>query len=100
MNIYEKIKKMNIEKLTNRIDKYGQFDDSPWIKKKKKTYCKNCESIKSRSKQYNTETSYAYCELHDNCKFFPDIEYIPDNKDIIRMWLESEMRNNNDGKNI
>ena len=92
MNIYEKFKSMTIEELTDWIDKYGQFDNSPWIKWFDKTYCKNCESIKRHSKQYgyNTETSYAYCELHDNCKFFPDIEYIPDNKDIIKMWLETE----------
>ena len=92
MNNFEKLKSMTIEELTDWIDKYGQFDDSPWMKWFDKTYCKNCESIKRHSKQcgYNTETSYAYCELHDNCKFFPDIEYIPDNKDIIKMWLETE----------
>ena len=92
MNNFEKIKSMTIEELTDWIDKYGQFDVSPWMEWFDKTYCKNCESIKSHSKQYNfnTEISYAYCELHDNCKFFPDIEYIPDNKDIIRMWLDAE----------
>ena len=93
MNNFEKLKSMNTEELTDWIDKYGQLDNSPWIEWFDKTYCKNCESIKCHSKQYNydTEVSYAYCELHDNCKFFPDLEYVPELKDVIKMWLESEV---------
>ena len=90
MNTYEKIKSMSIEELTDWIDKYGQFDDSPWMEWFDKTYCKNCESIKCHSKPSSAEIPCAYCELHDNCKFFPNIEHIPDTKDIVRMWLETE----------
>ena len=90
MNNFEKLKSMNIEELTDWIDKYGQFDDSPWMEWFDKTYCKNCESIKCHSKSSSAEIPCAYCELHDNCKFFPNIEHIPDTKDIVRMWLETD----------
>lgn len=90
MNIYEKIKSMNIEELTDWIDKYGQLDNSPWMEHFSSHYCENCKAIKCKRNE-KTEL-YAYCELHDNCKFFPDLEYIPELKDVIRMWLESEVK--------
>lgn len=33
----------------------------------------------------------SYCELNGNCKFFPDLDEVPDNKKIIKMWLETEI---------
>ena len=33
----------------------------------------------------------SYCELNGNCKFFPDLDEAPDNKMIIKMWLETSI---------
>lgn len=93
MNNFEKFKLMNVDELADWIDKHGQFDNSPWMEWFDKTYCKNCESIMSSiSKWNNIEVPCSYCELNDKCKFFPDLDYIPDNKDIIEMWLVSEVK--------
>ena len=33
------------------------------------------------------EVDCTYCELNNHCKFFPQIAEIPDNKEVIKMWL-------------
>jgi hypothetical protein len=98
---------MTAEELVDWLDEHGQFDQSPlseWFDSK---YCQNCESIKIKYEEaqeklgfspyswYNIDTECAYCELSDECgvkrcRFFPDIEDIPDNKTIIKLWLEEE----------
>lgn len=90
MNIYEKIKSMQIEELTDWIEKYGQFDDSPWVNYFSSCYCENCEAIECEQDE-KTEL-YSYCELHDSCKFFPNLNHAPELKDMIKLWLESEVK--------
>jgi hypothetical protein len=34
------------------------------------------------------KVKFAWCEFHEKCKFFPNLEEIPDDKEIIKMWLE------------
>ena len=100
MTNFEKFTTSNIDTLARFLDKHGAFDGSPWMEWWDKNYCKKCEPIKcdlkTSQKILNTDSPYvagiqaAYCELEGYCKFFPDLDYIPDNEDIIRMWLELE----------
>jgi hypothetical protein len=104
MNNFEKLKSMSIEELADWLDKHGQFDHSPWSDWFAKKYCDNCESIKCRYADaeeklgfspfyfYGGEIECAYCELEHKCKFFSELDDTPDNRDTIRMWLESEVK--------
>jgi hypothetical protein len=102
-----KLKNMNLKDLAAWLDEYGQFDGSPWMEWFGSTYCDKCESIKCKytdAKEklgisplsYSGEVDCAYCELNDHCKFFPQIKGIPDNKEVIKMWLNEEA--DHDGK--
>jgi hypothetical protein len=103
MNNFEKLKSMSIEELAEWLDKYGQLDHSPWSEWFNKKYCDKCESIKCKYVDaeeklgfspfyfYGGEIECAYCELEHKCKFFPELDDTPDNRDTIRMWLESEV---------
>ena len=89
--IFGKFKSMNIDELAEWLDEYGQFDSSPWMSWFDQKYCKNCEDIMCKYEDGEREFPCSYCELNGNCKFFPDLDEAPDNKRIIKMWLESEV---------
>ena len=91
MTVFENLKNKDIDELSEWLDKYGYFEDSPWMEWWNHTYCSKCESIKGKYSDYDIEMIFSYCELHDQCKFFPDMNQVPDTKEIIKMWLESEV---------
>lgn len=90
MTIFDKIKTMNREQIADWLDKCGAFDGSPWTEWFDKKYCKNCPSENVYVEYFNSYADCAWCELNYKCKFFPDMKDIPSNKDIIKMWLETE----------
>ena len=102
MTNLEKIKNMDLERFANWLDENGQFDDSPWSNWFSKNYCDKCESIKckyvdaeeklgfSPYARYSGEVECSYCEVYGKCRFFEHLEDIPDNSEIIKMWLEEE----------
>ena len=97
---------MSLENLAEWLDKNGSFDDSPWLNSFTQKYCDNCESIECHYADAKEKLGFtplfdddaiecAYCELSDEsgvkrCRFFPELDDVPDNKETIRMWLESE----------
>ena len=101
MTNYKNLKTMNIDKLAEWLDEYGQFDGSPWSEWFDTNYCKKCKPIKCSYKDAekigleplnaNYETDCSYCELYNKCKFFKQLDDIPANKDIIKMWLKSKV---------
>ena len=91
MTIFEKFKSMTIDEFADWLDKYGQFDGSPWMSWWDDKYCSKCEPIKVENETYVIPVMCSWCELHKNkCKFFPDREEMPSNKDIIKMYLEEQ----------
>lgn len=86
---FEKIKLMDIEKLSEWLDQYGRFDNSPWLEWWNATYCERCEPVIAFVPYLNGEHECAYCETNDKCRFFEN--GVPDNKEMIKMWLESEI---------
>ena len=106
MTNFEYIKSMSLEKLAKWLDEYGLFDGSPWQSWFNKRYCKNCESIECKyevSKEKlgielfseDDTIECAFCELADEngvkrCRFFPELDDIPDNKKIVEIWLNEE----------
>lgn len=87
---FDIFKSMTLEQFAEWLDKYGQFDGSQWMSWFDKKYCKNCEPIMCHYEDSKNEFPCSYCELNDRCKFFLNIDHTPVNKEIIKMWLESE----------
>ena len=90
MTQFEKFKNMDIDEFAEWLDKYGEFDNSPWIQWFDGLYCNNCEAIMCHHIDSEYEFPCSWCELEGKCKFFQDLDEAPDNKMIIKMWLESE----------
>lgn len=92
MKVYEILKNMSIDEIATYIDKYFDFDDAPYIQWWDENYCKKCPAEEVFVPAFNKKMECSWCELHcDKCKFFPDMVQMPDNKQIIKMWLESEV---------
>lgn len=91
MSIFDNFKDMNINELAEWLDEHCFFDNSPWFNWYDEKYCKNCKSIISSNNE-NCEMEFGYCEVHNNCMFFKNMNEIPDSKQIIKMWLMSEAK--------
>lgn len=87
MTVFNMIQNKNIDEFVDWINEHFQFDNAPYWYWWDKNYCNKCETINS----LDDEGKLAYCEAHDNCRFFMDMNSIPDHKQIIKMWLESEI---------
>lgn len=85
-----KLQMMTLDSFTDWLDKHGEFDGSPWIKWWEKKYCQACDSELVRDVDTGREMECAWCELHGKCRFFQEMDYVPDNKDIIKMWLDGK----------
>ena len=91
MTQFEKFKSMSLSEIVDWLDENGQFDDSPWMTWWDQHYCNNCPAETVYVPDYGREMQFAWCELYDVCKFFRDLDHIPSNEDIIRMWLENNI---------
>ena len=97
MTRFEELKNMDIETLAEWFDEYGQFDGSPWCEWWDENYCDKCPSetvyVTEHEGEYQWQASYecAWCELHNKCKYFSDLEESPSCKDIVKMWLQSSV---------
>lgn len=105
MTQFDKLKLMNTDEFAEWLDENGMFDGSPWMNWFDKNYCQKCESIKCKYTDavekldifpFNDNSiECAYCELEHKCKYFPDMEEVPDMKYIIKLWLNSEEEDDN-----
>lgn len=96
MTNFEQLKAMSLSEFAEWLAKYGQFDDAPWMAWFDDNYCKKCESIKCVVDENDAHfpgriIDCAYCELKKNCKYFPALENIPNNKMTIEMWLNEKV---------
>ena len=90
MTNFEKLKSMNKEEISEFLDSITSIDDSPWIVWFNKKYCENCEIIRRNTLDPDIYYDCTYCEVNGNCRYFQDKDDIPDNKEMIELWLESE----------
>ena len=91
MNNFDKLKSLDIDKFTEWLDDNGQYDTAPWSLWFDRKYCKNCEDIICKSPDDLFHSRCAYCEIYDKCRFFDEMEDVPDSKEIVRLWLEAEV---------
>jgi hypothetical protein len=96
MTVFENINSKNIDELVEWLDKNGASDGNPWILWFDKTYCRKCESVVGYMPNilpdWSGEHEFAWCELNHKCKYFQNMEKIPDRKQTIKLWLESEVK--------
>lgn len=92
MTVFDNIKNKNIDEIVEWLDKYCYSDLALWWIWWDKNYCNKCELIKTETNNFFGYTKEcAYCELNNNCKFFKEMDDIPSSKQVIKMWLESEV---------
>ena len=90
MTVFENIKNNSIDELAEWLDGYTVSDNSPWIVWWDENYCKKCDVEYSYAIETNNACECAWCELNNKCKFFKEMDNVPDNKQVIKMWLLSE----------
>ena len=90
-----------MEELAEWLDKNGQFDTAPWTIWFDQKYCKGCDKLTVTMEEYKrvfgcvgfgNTVDCAYCEWKGKCRFFPEMDEVPDGKEIIKMWLEMETK--------
>ena len=98
MSRFDEFKLMTVDQFAAWLDEYGRFDGAPWIKWFEESYCDNCPSETTYvtdctgEYDYQVECECTWCEVNfDKCRFFPDMTETPCGKDMIKMWLESEV---------
>lgn len=79
MTVFENLMSKNIDELVEWLDENGAVYDSPWKKWYNKTYCRKCNADECR-----------WCQLYNKCKFFPEMNRVPNRRQKIKLWLESE----------
>ena len=92
MTRFEEFKSMDIKALTEWICKYGELDGSPWMTWWDSTYCKNCEPVMCHYPDSEYKFPCGWCELEHKCTFFPEMDGVPSVKDIVKLWLEGEVK--------
>ncbi len=89
MTVFDMIQNKNIDELVDWINEHFAFDSAPYWLYFDENYCNHCEPVMSLDDNGN-EIEFGYCEINNNCMFFKEMDGIPDHKQIIKMWLESE----------
>lgn len=88
---FENIKNKNIDGFVEWLDEYYASDEAPWWTWWDNNYCKKCEPVMAYVPEFGDECECAWCEANDDkCKYFQDMDKMPSNKQIIKMWLMSE----------
>ena len=101
MNNFEKLKSMSLEELAEWLDKNCMFDHSPWMEDFNDKYCANCESVMCKYEDadkvlglkplYDYDVECAYCEIYGKCRYFLDMDDVPDGKEMVKLWLKAEV---------
>lgn len=89
MKVFDSIKNKNIDEFVEWLCEHCNFDYAPWWKWWDENYCSKCEPVVF-SDDEGDEKEFAHCEHYGNCRFFEEMKEVPDHKQIIKMWLESE----------
>lgn len=98
MTVFENIHSKNIDELVEWLDKNGAHTESPWVRWFDKNYCRKCGAVTTDSvtdcyaDYWEGCHEFSWCELYGNCRYFQDMKKVPNRKEVIRLWLESEIR--------
>jgi len=93
VTVFEKIKSMNIDEFAEWFDEHCSHDTDPCITWWNNNYCKKCDGVIGHYEDSDRKIEFSYCELYDKCRFFQDLDEVPDTKQMTKLWLESEVKN-------
>lgn len=91
MTVFEDIHSKNLNELVDWLDKHGAYSESPWERWFEKNYCKKCKPVVGTVSYLHGEHEFAWCELNHKCMYFQEMNKVPNRKQTIRLWLESEV---------
>lgn len=94
MTIFDGFKSMNIDEFAEWMNKYWDSDNAPWWGWWDEKYCQNCEPEIGHYENCDRDMEFGWCELHGKCRFFQEMDDIPDSKQTIKMWLERDNEDN------
>lgn len=94
MNNFEKVLSMTIDELAHWLVENGVQDNGEWDKWFDKTYCENCPVEHTYVEYLSRETDVSFCELNHYCRFFTSEEDTLDPEKRIKLWLQSEVKEN------
>lgn len=90
MTVFEQIKKMNLDELAVWIRDNWLHDEDLVIDWWDKNYCQKCELEKITFSNVDHEHECSYCEKYDKCRFFDEQDELPDDLQIVKLWLQSQ----------
>ena len=90
MNNYEKIRAMTIDNLAEYLNDKWLHDNDPSMEWWNDNYCSKCESVSIYAEYLGRNLDFAWCELNGKCKFCSELDRLPNSKEVMKMWLESE----------
>lgn len=93
MKTIDKIKCKSINEFVDWIDENFAFDTAPYMFWFDNEFCKKCQAEEIHDVDRCIKTECAWCEITGKCKFFQDMNEVPNTKQIIKLWLESEDNN-------
>lgn len=100
MTNFEKITiEMDMDDLTDLFNSIDSIENAPWNKWFIKNYCNSEKCPAIPCKYDDTDITYecSYCELNrkkngeGECCFFPDKSILGSDRDVIKLWLESDV---------
>lgn len=103
MTNFEKITtEMDMDDLTNFLNSIDCIENAPWNKWFNTKYCNSekCPTITCKYANTDRTCECAYCELNKKesgegeCCFFPDKDILGGYRDVIKLWLESDVVDN------
>ena len=90
MTKFEGIKSKNIDEFAEWLDEHGECGPDPWSLWFDENYCFKCAPVTVYVEEFGKECQCAWCEINGKCKFFQEFSGTPDNKYVIKLWLETE----------
>lgn len=90
MTVFDNVKSNSIDEFSKWLDEYARLDDYPWDKYFDENFCNKCECVTKYVPEWHRNVDFAWCELNGKCRFFKEFNNVPDNKQTIKIWLESE----------
>lgn len=91
MTVFESIHSKNIDELVEWLDKNGAYNQSPWERWFNANYCRKCKPVVTQLPYLKGEHVCNWCEANNGCVYFQDMKKIPNRRQVIRLWLESEI---------
>lgn len=84
MTVFEKFKSMSIDDFAKWYED-KLYEEDPCMEWWGNKYCNKCIS------EIADDFGYGWCDLNGHCKYFQELDNASNFKQMIKIWLESEI---------